>query len=143
MYTKETLDALKNNPTDFRLKMANEIDPSTNKPYTPDAINKMISTAKRFGTRLISAEHGRDSNLPGYRTDMAVMDEHIHDIARRIAESENYGHGDLADQDSPLMQQIRASKNPSYARSMMEKLLNREPERQQSLRHIPSWSCQV
>jgi len=118
MYTEDFFDTLKRDPTDIRARL-------TEKGMAPAEIDALLNNAKRFGERLIDAQHARETNLPGYRVDKDVYRQHITEMSRRITESNNYGPMDLADNESPLMDLIRRTKNPEYSTEMMKKLLNR------------------
>lgn len=119
LYTDEFFTTLKNNPNEFRAQMMKS-------GMSPFEIDGLLKNSKRFGERLIDAQHGREANLPGYRVDANVYREHISDMARRITEAEHYGPMDLADLDSPLMNLIKETSNPKYSEDLMKKLLNRD-----------------
>lgn len=119
LYTDEFFNLLKNNPTEIRDMLAKQ-------GMSPLEIDALLTNSKKFGERLISAQHGREANLPGYRVDRNVYREHLDSMARRIKESIHYGPMDLADTTSPLMNLVKESNNPEYTENLMKKLLNRD-----------------
>lgn len=119
MYTDEFFSEMKNNP----LKLKAEL---MAKGMAPAEVDALFSNSRRFGERLIDAQHAREANMPGYRTDKNVYREHLEDMGKRITEATNYGPMDLADPNSPLVNLIKQSKNPEYASSLMSKILNRD-----------------
>lgn len=118
LYTEEFFNTLKNNPLELRARL-------TEAGMSPLEIDALLNNSKRFGERLIDAQHAREAHLPGYRIDKNVYRQHISEMAKRITEAKNYGPMDLADNESPLMNLITASKNPEYSTEIMKKLLNR------------------
>lgn len=119
LYTEEFFQSLKNNPKELR---ANLIKAGK----SPAEIDGLLSNSKKYGERLIDAQHAREADLPGYRVDKNVYRQHIADMSKRITEAKNYGAMDLADSASPVMDLIRQSKNPEYSTKLMSKLLGRD-----------------
>lgn len=125
IYDKKVLQEMTERPTEFKMRMLGKYNKKTGKTYSPEEIDNMIASAKQYGDRLIDAQHERESELPGYRTDPNAYIQHLAEMAGQIAKAKVYGVRDLADVDSPVMNAIRDAKNPSYALDVMKSILDR------------------
>ena len=55
-----------------------------------------IKNSARFGERLISAQHERQTNAPGFRRDLDADYQHLGDMGKRVAEAREFGAMDIA-----------------------------------------------
>lgn len=87
----------------------------------------IIENSRKFGHRLISPQHKRHADIPGYRTDKDAYIKHLDDMGKRIAETEYLGARDLGDVNSPLSQLLTKTNDKERIRQILEKHLGRVP----------------
>jgi hypothetical protein len=81
--------------------------------------------ARKFGERYIDPQHAREANIPGYRKDIAALEHHVTDMAKRIVESERYGPMDIAVKDSPLSKLVAQTNDQSRVTDILRDQLGR------------------
>lgn len=101
-------------------------DKEGNPQYSPEQANAVLKNAKMWGERLISPQHGRYADVPGYRTDYAALLQHIHDMSRRTAQASEYGPMDLADPNSKLSKLVAQTSDPAFVTKGLSRYLGRD-----------------
>jgi hypothetical protein len=92
---------------------------------TAEEATVALKNASRFGERIISPLHERQSNAPGYRTDLDADYMHLHDMAKRATEAQAFGPMDVADPSSPLSQLISGTSDPARVNEIVSQHLGR------------------
>jgi hypothetical protein len=94
--------------------------------WTTDDAAKAVENAAQFGERLVSAQHERQGNAPGFRMDLDADYMHLNDMGKRIAEARELGPRDIADPTSPIEQLIRGTDDPKRIREIISTHLGRD-----------------
>jgi hypothetical protein len=93
---------------------------------SPEAANKAVNNARRFGERLIDPQNSRVLDLPEHRKDLGALLKHYDDMAHRIAAAETFGVKDIADADTPISQLVSGTKDPSRVTKILTQYLDRD-----------------
>jgi len=101
------------------------IDNLISEGWSPEDAQKSVENASRYGERLISAQHERQGNAPGYRVDLDADYMHLNDLGKRVAEARELGPRDLADPQSPVTQLIKGTDNPQRITEIVSEHLGR------------------
>jgi hypothetical protein len=94
--------------------------------WTVDDAAKAVDNAAQHGERLISAQHERQGNAPGYRMDLDADLMHLNDMGKRIAEAREFGARDIADPNSPIEKLIKGTDDPKRVREILSAHLGRD-----------------
>ena len=94
--------------------------------WSPEDAQQAVQRAGQYGERLISAQHERQGNAPGYRVDLDADYIHLTDMAKRVAEAREYGPRDIADPNSPLSQLIKQTTEPQRVTEAISRWLGRD-----------------
>lgn len=90
-------------------------------------VDNILKAAIEKGPRLISPQHMRSLDLPGYRKDKGALYKHIDDMHNRIAQAKNLGARDIGDPESTISKLIAATKDPDRAGEIVKAQLGRVP----------------
>jgi hypothetical protein len=93
---------------------------------SPEDAKQTLKNSYQWGERLISAQHGRQADVEGYRTDLNALLQHVHDMARRTVEAEEFGPMDLADKASPLGSLVGKTSDPVFTNNVLSRYLGRD-----------------
>jgi hypothetical protein len=94
--------------------------------WNPQDAKNAVDNSMRNGERLVSAQHERQGNAPGYRLDLDADYMHLNDMGKRIAEAREFGPKDLADPNSPISKLIKGTAEPERITDIVSKHLGRD-----------------
>jgi hypothetical protein len=94
--------------------------------WNPQDAKNAVDNALRNGERLISAQHERQGNAPGFRMDLDADYMHLNDMGNRIAQARELGPKDIAGPDSPVSRLIKGTAEPERVTDIISKHLGRD-----------------
>jgi hypothetical protein len=107
------------------LKQPGVIDALIKEGWSPEDAQKAVDRSSKYGERLISAQHERQGNAPGFRRDLDADYMHLNDLGKRVAEARELGPRDLADPNSPVSQLIKGTAEPTRITEIVSEHLGR------------------
>ena len=109
-----------------KFKDPNTVNELIAEGWSPEDAAQAVQNAGRYGERLISAQHERQGNAPGYRMDLNADYLHLNDLGKRVAEARELGPLDIADESSPVSQLIKGTAEPNRIREVVSRHLGRD-----------------
>lgn len=113
-------------PPEFFKNAQSAMDALIADGMTAEEAQVALKNASRFGERIISPLHERQSNAPGYRTDLQADYLHLNDMAKRATEAKDFGPMDIADPSSPISQLVSGTHDPARISELVSQHLGRD-----------------
>ena len=113
-------------PPEFFKNAQSAVDALMKDGMTAEEAKVALKNASRFGERIISPLHERQSNAPGYRTDLQADYLHLNNMAKRATEAKDFGPLDIADPSSPISKLVAGTHDPARISELVSQHLGRD-----------------
>jgi hypothetical protein len=122
LYTEEFWGRIKRDPN-FKNNILERMV-KQNPGMTMNEASNILQRSRQFGERLISPQHERVFNLPGWERSKGALMKHLHDMGRQIANAEEIGPKDIA--GDKLNKLIKDTTDPEYAYELLKRAMKRD-----------------